>query len=151
MSDSVICNNCGYENVQHRTNCKKCRVPLGEVAAVPEPLRVPLGEVAAVPEPLRIDLEKAPQVTPSDFEYLVIPFVGQIRSGVFSIENAGTASKQLQKVIDDYSQRGWDFHSVNDINIQINPGCLASLLGARVSFITFDQVIFRRKRASSES
>jgi hypothetical protein len=76
-------------------------------------------------------------------EYLVVPFVGQLKRGVMNVENAQKVSEQLQAVITRYVQQGWDFYRIDKVDIQVTPGCLASLLGARVSFITFDQVIFR--------
>lgn len=80
------------------------------------------------------------------FEYRVVPFVGNLRSGVFSVENATNVTSQLQEVINKNTGQGWEFYSMEKVDVQITPGCLAGLLGARVSFITFDQVIFRRPR-----
>lgn len=79
-------------------------------------------------------------------EYLVIPFTGQIKSGFFSSENAETVSRQLQSLINQYSRQGWEFHNIAKVDIEVAPGCLASLFGAKTSYITFDQVIFRRSR-----
>lgn len=81
------------------------------------------------------------------YEYRVIPFVGHLKSGFFTVENAQKVSEQLQGVINQHTQGGWEFYRIDKIDIQITPGCLASLFGARVSFITFDQVIFRRPLA----
>lgn len=78
------------------------------------------------------------------YEYRVVPFVGQLKRSVFSVENAQKVSEQLQSLIDQYAQQGWEFYRTDKIDIQIKPGCLASLLGAKATFITFDQVIFRR-------
>lgn len=80
------------------------------------------------------------------YEYLVVPFVGQLKSGVFSVENAQTVSSQLQALIAHYVQQGWEFYRIDKVNIQIKPGCLAALFGASASFITFDQLIFRHSR-----
>lgn len=87
----------------------------------------------------------------SQHEYLVVPFVGQLRSGVFNVENARKVTEQLQQLIDEHTRRGWDFYRVDKVNIQVTPGCLASLLGSRVSFITFDQVVFRRNVAEADA
>lgn len=86
-------------------------------------------------------------MTEIDYEYKVVPFVGKLKSGVFTVENAGNVSSQLQAVIDSNVGGGWEFYSVEKVNIQIKPGCLGSLFGSNVEFITFDQVIFRRARA----
>ena len=79
-------------------------------------------------------------------EYLVIPFIGKIKSGFFSSENAETVSRQLQSLINQYSRQGWEFHNIARVDIEVTPGCLASLFGAKTSYITFDQVVFRRSR-----
>jgi hypothetical protein len=86
------------------------------------------------------------QVTPSENQYLVVPFVGHLKSGVFSVENAGKVSQQLQALIDQYTTRGWNFYRIDKVNIQITPGCLASLFGASVALVNFDQVVFWRPR-----
>ncbi|MCA9921453.1 MAG: hypothetical protein KC421_03725 [Anaerolineales bacterium] len=83
----------------------------------------------------------------TEYEYKVVPFVGNLKSGVFTVENAGKVSEQLQTVIDQNTGGGWDFYRVDKINILIKPGCLASLFGASADFITFDQIIFRKARA----
>jgi hypothetical protein len=80
----------------------------------------------------------------NQYEYLVVPFVGQLKSSLISVENARKVSEQLQAVISQYTRNGWEFYRIDKVDIQVTPGCLAALFGARVSFITFDQVIFRR-------
>jgi hypothetical protein len=86
------------------------------------------------------------QIKAVNGDYLVIPFIGKIKSGFFSSENAETVSRQLQSLINQYSQRGWEFHTIAKVDIEVAPGCLASLFGAQTSYITFDQVVFRRSR-----
>jgi hypothetical protein len=81
----------------------------------------------------------------AEYEYQVVPFVGELKRGVLNIENARKVSDQLQAVIATYTRQGWEFYRIDKVDVQVTPGCLASLLGARVSFITFDQVIFRRR------
>ena len=76
----------------------------------------------------------------------VVPFVGTLKSGVFTVENASKVTEQLQALIDQHVGSGWEFYSMEKVNIQISPGCLAALFGAKAAFITFDQVIFRRAR-----
>ena len=80
----------------------------------------------------------------STYTYKVVPFIGTLKSGVFNVENAEKVSNQLQELIDNYSRQGWEFYRIDPVQIQIQPGCLAGLLGQRVSWINFDQVIFRR-------
>ena len=67
-----------------------------------------------------------------------------MKSGFFSSDNAQTVSAQLQGLIDHYTRYGWEFYSLEKVDIQIRPGCFGQLLGQSVSYITFDQVIFRQ-------
>lgn len=76
--------------------------------------------------------------------YKVVPFIGQVKSGFFSSDNAGTVSEQLQSAIEQQVNAGWEFHSFAKADIEVKPGCLASLLGSKTSYISFDQLIFRR-------
>jgi len=43
--------------------------------------------------------------------------------------------------------QGWEFYRIDSVQIQVSPGCLASLLGAKATYINFDQAIFRRPGA----
>jgi hypothetical protein len=78
------------------------------------------------------------------YEYKVISFIGKLRSGLFSVQDAGDVSKQLQAAINEQASQGWEFVTVNDVNIEVKPGCLAGLFGAKTAFIPFDQVVFRK-------
>ena len=75
------------------------------------------------------------------YQYQVVPFIGQIKSK----QSAGDVSVQLQGIINQYAAQGWEFYELNDVNIEVRPGCIASLFGARVAYIQFDQLIFRRE------
>ena len=79
-----------------------------------------------------------------NYKYKVVPFLGQLKRGVVSMDNASKVSEQLQELIDRHAAEGWDFYRIDKVDIQISPGCLAGLFGSKVSFITFDQVVFRR-------
>ncbi len=126
MSVSVVCANCGYENSSNRSTCKNCRQPL--IVSTP-PERI-----------LEEDRSSA------EYRYLVVPFVGKLRAGVFDLENANKVTEQLQNLINSYTVYGWDFYRIEKVNILVQPGCLASLFGVQASFLTFDQVIFRIRR-----
>ena len=84
------------------------------------------------------------------YEYRVVPFIGQIKRGVFSTENARTVSQQLQNMINKGAQQGWEFYRIDKVGIHASAGCLASLLGAKDTFLDFDQVVFRRVTTKTE-
>jgi hypothetical protein len=76
------------------------------------------------------------------YEYQVVPFIGKIRNN----QPPGEVSGQLQSLINQCAAQGWEFYELNDVNIEVQPGCLAGLFGAKTAYIQFDQVIFRRER-----
>jgi len=97
--------------------------------------------------------EMLPPVTPAvtpvaaaypRYRYQVVPFIGTIKTGLFSSDNAQTVSGQLQSLIEHHARHGWDFYSLEKVNIKIEPGCFGQLLGQGASYISFDQVIFRQ-------
>ena len=51
--------------------------------------------------------------------YKVLPFIGQIKSGFFSNENAGTVAQQLQAAIEQQVTAGWELHSVAKVNSEV--------------------------------
>lgn len=77
------------------------------------------------------------------YQYTVVPFVGQIKTGFMSTDNAQTVADQLKAVINSHATKGWEFVSVEKVDIEVKPGCLGSLLGQKVTYISFDQVVFR--------
>ncbi len=77
-----------------------------------------------------------------NYSYMVVPFIGKIKSG----QSASEVSKQLQEVIDDVTREGWEFYQLTNTNIEVKPGCIAGLFGSKMSYVTFDQVIFRKEK-----
>ena len=78
----------------------------------------------------------------SQYEYKAVPFIGSIKKG----QGADAVAVQLSSAINSYASAGWEFSQLGDVNIEVKPGCLAALFGASVSYIRFDQLIFRRAR-----
>jgi hypothetical protein len=80
------------------------------------------------------------------YEYRVLPFIGQMKSGLFGVvvQSAGEVSKQLESLINQQAREGWEFVTLNDVNIEIKPGCLAGLFGGKTAYLPFDQIVFRR-------
>jgi len=40
--------------------------------------------------------------------------------------------------------KGWDFYQINTVNISINPGCIAEILGIRAFDQKYNMAIFRK-------
>jgi len=78
------------------------------------------------------------------YEYRVVPFIGQVKEGEKDI--AQKVAAQLQEIINQEAQQGWEYVSVDRIQIAVKPGCLGGLGGVKVAAIGFDQVVFRKQR-----
>ena len=74
------------------------------------------------------------------FTYKVVPFIGSIKRN----QGASEVSAQLESTINEYAKQGWEFYELDEVNIAVSPGCLASLFGSKTEYTKFDQVIFRK-------
>lgn len=77
----------------------------------------------------------------ASYRYHVAPFVGQMKFG----DDVKNVSEQLTSLINHYAGQGWEFYSLDNVDIEVTPGCLAGLFGARTSYITYNQVILRKE------
>lgn len=80
------------------------------------------------------------------YVYVVSPFIGSIKGN----QTAKDVSEQLQTLINKHAQKGWEFCSVSEVNIEVAPGCLAGLFGKGNEYTKYDQVIFRRPLTEEE-
>ena len=72
--------------------------------------------------------------------YKVVPFIGKIKSSQSAAEVGG----QLETLINGHAAQGWKLDQIQAVNIEVKPGCLAGLLGAKEVYVKFDQVVFRK-------
>lgn len=70
--------------------------------------------------------------------YKVVPFIGRSRGSL----SASDVAQQLEIAINEQASAGWEFLQISDVNIEVQPGCLGGLLGAKVEYARFDQLIF---------
>jgi hypothetical protein len=52
----------------------------------------------------------------------------------------------LQNLVNEHSNAGWDFYRVDEVGVISSPSCLAALLGARESVISYYVVTFKRAK-----
>ncbi len=74
------------------------------------------------------------------FQYRVIPFIGKINNK----QSAVDVSDQLEKIINEGAKEGWEFDQLNDVNIEVQPGCIAGLFGRKAEYTHFDMVVFKK-------
>lgn len=81
------------------------------------------------------------------YAYKVVPFIGHNKGGL----SAADVAAQLEEIITFHANQGWEFHQLSDVNIEVQPGCIAGLLGAEVQYARFDQLIFRTERITEDA
>jgi len=54
------------------------------------------------------------------------------------------AALLIEKVLNTYSEMGWEFYRIDTVTTIEPPGCLAALFGAKATFQPLNVVIFRR-------
>lgn len=76
------------------------------------------------------------------FEYTMVQVPANF--AVRGVAHGNEAAQFLQNVVNQYSVQGWEFYRVDRLGIVSQPGCVASLLGARQSLVEYSVVTFRR-------
>lgn len=54
------------------------------------------------------------------------------------------AAQYLQQIVNENAVNGWEFYRVDQVGVQIKPGCLARLLGATIQNLVYYVVTFRK-------
>ena len=81
-------------------------------------------------------------------QYHVVPFRATARTQ--DARGAAQVAEQLQHAIQGHVNAGWEFVRVEQIQMQINPGCMAAPLGARANVVPLDQIVFRMPKGEGE-
>jgi len=63
-----------------------------------------------------------------------------------SRQTASDVSVQLQSLINQNASQGWELDQIQAVNIEVKPGCLAGVFGAKDVYIKIDQVVFRKTK-----
>lgn len=74
------------------------------------------------------------------FQYKVVAFMGSTKGK----QGADTVATQLTTLINSEATNGWELFQMGDVNIEVAPGCLAGLFGQKVTYIRYDQIVFRK-------
>ena len=73
-------------------------------------------------------------------KYRVLPFIGKIKGS----QSAKDVSDQLEVLLNQGTKEGWEFVQINNVNIEVQPGCLAGIFGAKADYVRFDMAVFRQ-------
>lgn len=55
------------------------------------------------------------------------------------------AADYLQTVVNRETTEGWEFYRVDSIGVEVQPGCLAGLMGQSTAYSTYHVITFRRQ------
>ncbi|MBP6018772.1 MAG: DUF4177 domain-containing protein [Burkholderiaceae bacterium] len=55
------------------------------------------------------------------------------------------AAHYLQNVVNAHAEDGWEFHRIDQIGVDVKPGCFSGLLGQKTGFSTYHVISFRRE------
>ncbi len=83
----------------------------------------------------------------ADFIYKVVPLTPGVKEG--DKNKANKVAEQVQGLVNDQSRDGWEFHRVETVYVSIAPGCLSAFGGAKAVYIPVNQVIFKKRPATS--
>jgi len=120
-----FCSSCGTEITGEVKFCTGCGLPVS----------------GATPDP---DVRSSSQPAKSEYLYRMVQVPPTI--SVRAREERGNeAATYLQTLADQQAAQGWDFYRVDRIGVITQPGCLASLFGARQYLIEYFVVTFRRR------
>lgn len=75
------------------------------------------------------------------YEYKVVAFMGSTKAS----QGAEVVASQLTSLINREATNGWELFQMGDVNIEVKPGCISGLLGQHVTYIRYDQIVFRKQ------
>jgi len=81
-----------------------------------------------------------------NYIYKALPFKGSVDEQI----NPSLVAAQLTVLINSQNYEGWEFYQINSVNISVNPGCIAGLLGTRAFDQKYDMAIFRKTLSQEE-
>ncbi len=55
------------------------------------------------------------------------------------------AADYLEEVVNHFAEKGWEFHRIDTIGVQVRPGCWAALFGQKAQTNSYYVISFRRE------
>ena len=79
-------------------------------------------------------------------EFQTVPFNPVIKEKEATKEGAAAIARQMEEQITSASTNGWTFKSYETIQVTVNHGCLAALVGKGSSIVTYGVLVFQREQ-----
>ena len=58
-------------------------------------------------------------------------------------EKGNEAASYLENIINNYSKEGWEFYRIDNIGVELQPGCLGALSGKKAESNLYYVISFR--------
>lgn len=79
------------------------------------------------------------------YEYKIVQVPRDLVASVGSVQK-GVAEEFMQRTIDTFATKGWEFYRVDSLTVTEKPGCLASLVGQKAEIHSLNVICFRREK-----
>lgn len=79
------------------------------------------------------------ETTQYDFKMVQLPKTFTLKQ-----DTGKEIAAYLEKVAEDMSAQGWEFYRVDTVGVSVQPGCFATLFGARETMTNYNVVTFRK-------
>ncbi len=56
------------------------------------------------------------------------------------------AAAYLESVVNEYASKGWEFHRIDSIGVELQPGCFDALFGKKTENSTYYVISFRMEK-----
>ena len=143
------CNNCGEEHEDHFDFCWNCGSGKdGKLAKDQAGFRAMKDEVAESKHSgenissYRTTRRVAKEKGKKSYAYRVVQIPANIQISRKHFQG-GEAASYMESVINEHAAQGWEFYRVDQIGVQVNPGCLGALLGREASELKYYVITFR--------
>ena len=126
----------------HETACPECgaKITIGRQLPVAPPTsstpQAPPATPSAPPA-----TPSAPPIAPTASYFKIVPFQADLKQQ----DNLDIAGQQLESALNHYSELGYDYVRMEQLSINVKPGCLGAFFGSSTTTILFDFIVFRKR------
>ena len=151
MDDTITgnCPKCGesvefpHQFAGHKTSCPECgaemtlgAMPPATPSAPPATPSLPPATPSAPPT-----TPSAPPVVDNAPSFKVVPFTANLNQS----DKLNIAGQQLENALNHYSGLGYDYVRMEQLSINVKPGCLAAFFGGSATTILYDFIVFKKR------
>ena len=137
MDDTITgnCPKCGesvefpHQFAGHKTSCPECGAEMTLGAMPPATPSAP---------PTTPSLPPVVDRVPS---FIVVPFTVNLNQS----DKLNIAGQQLENALNHYSGLGYDYVRMEQLAINVHPGCLGGVLGRSTTTLLYDYIVFKKR------